>query len=720
MSSAPPSSSTPFAVPVWLDRLASVGWRLLAISALGFVLAQIAILLATVTAALVLSLVVAAPMVPLTIRLRERGLSRSVASAAASGVVLVIFLVVLGLVIVAFVPYLRAIVDLVTSGARDIGAWLASIGVPSWLVSVLDTVIETAHESAGGVDVATLASDAATVGTVLVLAWFLLFFLLQDGDRGWSWLTDQLESWQARMLTASAIEGTGRVGDYVRRTATLATLDAAVAFVVLNLLGVPLAGPMVALVFLGGLVPYLGGIVVTMAVGLATLALVGAPAALTVVAALAAAAVIEKRLLSGTSIGQRGDVHPALVLLAIPAATALLGIFGLFTIIPVTLFILTVIRPILATLDIGPAVEAATRRRAWAIPGWLDRLAQLSWRGLVCVGLGAVGISVIVAVPVIVVPVVLAIVIAATLLPLMSRVLRAGFSRAVAAAATTIGASAAIVIALGLTIIWTLAPMQQVLSTASVGASDIDTGWLTSVAGQVSSAVSLSLVGVVRGTVSVGLALVLLVLLTFFFLRDGGTFWDLGTDRIRGARREHLDEAGERAASVLSGYMIGTALISLFGAVTSALIMVILGLPLALPIGVLTFFGGFIPYIGSFVTTAIAFLVAVAVGTTSDIVIMGIYTIVFNLIQGSFVAPIVYGRALSLHPAIVLVAVPVGGAIAGILGMFLVVPIVAIVSATWRLVVATIEDDNPAGTPDEDAPASNAPAASGARAPAGT
>ena len=116
---------------------------------------------------------------------------------------------------------------------------------------------------------------------------------------------------------------------------------------------------------------------------------------------------------------------------------------------------------------------------------------------------------------------------------------------------------------------------------------------------------------------------------------------------------------------VLSGYMIGTAVISLFGAVTSALIMIILGLPLAIPIGVLTFFGGFIPYIGSFVTTALAFLVAVAVGTTADIVIMFVYTIVFNLIQGSVVAPIVYSKALSLHPAIVLLAVPIGGAVAG-------------------------------------------------------
>ena len=69
--------------------------------------------------------------------------------------------------------------------------------------------------------------------------------------------------------------------------------------------------------------------------------------------------------------------------------------------------------------------------------------------------------------------------------------------------------------------------------------------------------------------------------------------------------------------------------------------MVILGLPLAVPIGVLTFFGGFIPYIGTFITTALGFLVAVAFGSTQDIMIMFVYTIVFNLIQGNYVAPIV-------------------------------------------------------------------------------
>ncbi len=298
-------------------------------------------------------------------------------------------------------------------------------------------------------------------------------------------------------------------------------------------------------------------------------------------------------------------------------------------------------------------------------------------------------------VPIVAVPVVLAIVTAATLLPLMRRLLGRGWSKGVAAAATTIGATVAIALAVTVTVVWMVQPLQDILSTALAGAEDLDLGWLVAGVQEIGSVITVDIAGVLSGILGVGLVIVLTLLLTFLFLRDGGLFWDQVIDRLRGARREHLDDAGEKSVEVLSGYMIGTAVISLFGAVTSALIMIILGLPLAIPIGVLTFFGGFIPYIGSFVTTALAFLVAVAVGTTADIVIMFVYTIAFNLIQGSVVAPIVYSKALSLHPAIVLLAVPIGGAVAGILGMFLVVPIAAIVSATWRLVVATIEDDAP-------------------------
>ena len=85
--------------------------------------------------------------------------------------------------------------------------------------------------------------------------------------------------------------------------------------------------------------------------------------------------------------------------------------------------------------------------------------------------------------------------------------------------------------------------------------------------------------------------------------------------------------------------MFGTAAISFVGAASQLVIMVVLGIPLALPVFVLSFFLCFIPYIGGFISTGIAFLLTVALGSATDVVIMGIWTIVFNIVTGNIVAP---------------------------------------------------------------------------------
>ena len=136
--------------------------------------------------------------------------------------------------------------------------------------------------------------------------------------------------------------------------------------------------------------------------------------------------------------------------------------------------------------------------------------------------------------------------------------------------------------------------------------------------------------------------------------------------------------------------MIGTGAISLVGAASQLVIMLILGLPLALPVFVLSFFLCFIPYIGGFISTGIAFLITIAVGTPVDIAVMAIWTLVFNIVTGNIVGPLVYGKAVHLHPAVVLVAIPAGAAVAGILGMFMVVPAIGVVAATWRTVLAVV------------------------------
>jgi predicted PurR-regulated permease PerM len=201
-------------------------------------------------------------------------------------------------------------------------------------------------------------------------------------------------------------------------------------------------------------------------------------------------------------------------------------------------------------------------------------------------------------------------------------------------------------------------------------------------------------------------------------MRDGAAYWQSFLARIEPHRRSHIGAAGRRAFGVLGGYMVGTGAISLFGAATQWLIMTILGLPYALPLAVLAFFGGFIPYIGSVITTGLAFLVTVETGTPTDIAIMGIFTIVFNIVQGNFVAPIVYSKVVSLHPAVVLVAIPAGNEIAGVIGMFLVVPFLGVVAAVWRTVLRVLDTDEVDELP-EPAAANGVPDATLEAAPSG-
>jgi predicted PurR-regulated permease PerM len=196
-----------------------------------------------------------------------------------------------------------------------------------------------------------------------------------------------------------------------------------------------------------------------------------------------------------------------------------------------------------------------------------------------------------------------------------------------------------------------------------------------------------AVISLAQGAATVAVVTVLAALLTFYFLRDGGRLWGRVISRVRPEVAADVGAAGRRAFDVLGGYMIGTAAISFVGAASQLAIMVVLGIPLALPVFVLSFFLCFIPYIGGFISTGLAFLLTVAAGSAADVVIMGIWTIVFNLVQGNVVSPLVYGRTVHLHPAIVLVAIPAASAVAGILGMFVVVPALGVVAATWRTVL---------------------------------
>jgi hypothetical protein len=144
--------------------------------------------------------------------------------------------------------------------------------------------------------------------------------------------------------------------------------------------------------------------------------------------------------------------------------------------------------------------------------------------------------------------------------------------------------------------------------------------------------------------------------------------------------------------------------------------LLIVGVPLALPLAVLTFIGGFVPIVGALFAGALSVLVAlVSNGFTAALIVLGIVLLVQQL-EGNVLQPILQGKSLNLHAAVVILAVTAGGSLYGIAGAFLAVPTTAAVATVLRYlfeqVDRTSEDD------DTDAPADPSAAAAAGVPPA--
>jgi predicted PurR-regulated permease PerM len=528
-----------------------------------------------------------------------------------------------------------------------------------------------------------LVGSVGTLVAILILGGFLAFYLMADADRALSVATADMDDEAATEVRRRAAWATRQVGAYLRANLLTAVTNAVSQGAYLALLGVPLAGPLAVFVFVAAFVPYLGAILSAGVLALITSATVGPPAALVLLVLIALTAIVQRRVVDRLVYDRALRVHPALVLLVAPAGAALFGIVGLLLAVPVAAAVLAFL-PAVGEL-VG---EDAPRSSGSLIPPWLDRVAQVGWRILVLVAVLAVAAQVVVA-PFLTAPVVVALVVACAAKPGGDALQRRGLNRTSAALAITIVSGAVVAGVFAITLVSLATQLPLILEQAAGGAERLLPGDV--LAGVVASIqpdlVALSR-GLIANVVSVIAALVTAAILTFFFLRDGPRWWAALLRRLPEEHRDDLGESGARAASILNGATLGTGLVSAVAGVLQVVLLTILGLPLAVPIGVLTFFSGFIPYIGNFLVTGVVVLVAVAVGGPTTIPAVALLTVVNNIVIGNVVAPLVLGKTVNIHPAIVLLAAPVGASIGGLIGMFLIVPTIAVLQVTWRSIAA--------------------------------
>ena len=185
-------------MPAWLRRMTALGWRVLVIVAFGAVCVRLALMLSTVTMAILVGGVVGATVLPIVRHLRvDRSWPAGRAAGLASLAALAIVIAIVLLIVIAFVPYVGNVIDATKVGVDEVLRRLTELGVPQ-------PVLDYLARLAGGVQgwltdsVRQLVGPVGTIVTVLILAGFLTFYLLADADRAWARLAVGLEGWRCK------------------------------------------------------------------------------------------------------------------------------------------------------------------------------------------------------------------------------------------------------------------------------------------------------------------------------------------------------------------------------------------------------------------------------------------------------------------------------------------------------------------------------------------
>ena len=182
----------------------------------------------------------------------------------------------------------------------------------------------------------------------------------------------------------------------------------------------------------------------------------------------------------------------------------------------------------------------------------------------------------------------------------------------------------------------------------------------------------------------------LLVLFTLIFVLHGGrSIFAFVTKIVPVGVRERARDAGRAGFRSLIGYVRATFLVALVDALGIGTGLAIMGIPLALPLASLVFLGAFIPLVGAVIAGFLAVVVAlIAKGWIFALITLGLIIAVQQL-EGHVLQPLVMGRAVSIHPLAVVLAIAAGGVLAGIVGALLAVPTVAFLNSAVRVLLAS-------------------------------
>ncbi|MCB7137337.1 AI-2E family transporter [Cellulosimicrobium marinum] len=327
-------------VPAWLRTTAGWSWRLLlvvaAVALIFYATAQVQLVFVAVFLALVITSVLR-PVTDFYARVMPRGLATGLAILSA-------FLFIAGLltyVISSVAGQWQSLADQFDQGIAQILDFLENGPLPVSITSDdVDGWIENGRQwlTEHGGDIASQA--AASAGSVfeafaaIALAVFCTVFFLARGKDMWTWFLNQLPSRSRETWKVAGGAGWYTFSGYARGTVIIALVDGILAFILLAILGVPLAAPLAVLVFIGAFIPIIGAPLAMIIAAVVALAAEGFVTALIVTIGIALIGQFEGHILQPLIMGAQVSLHPVVVAIAVTGGTLLAGILGAVVSVP--------------------------------------------------------------------------------------------------------------------------------------------------------------------------------------------------------------------------------------------------------------------------------------------------------------------------------------------------------------------------------------------------
>jgi predicted PurR-regulated permease PerM len=189
-----------------------------------------------------------------------------------------------------------------------------------------------------------------------------------------------------------------------------------------------------------------------------------------------------------------------------------------------------------------------------------------------------------------------------------------------------------------------------------------------------------------RSVITVVVGIVTIAFMTFFMLLEGPAWVERGYGLLPAASQPRWRAVGRDIYRTVGGYVTGNLLISLIAGVTTTIVLLIVGVPYAVALGLIVAILDLIPLAGATIAAIIVGIIAFLHSIVAGIVVV-VFFIVYQQLENHLLQPVVYGRTVQLSPLAVLISVLIGAELAGVLGALGAIPVAGSIQVILREVL---------------------------------